>query len=95
MKKHDSYTQILLILKDLKLEYPQYPISQHISLALSEDEIMGLDDKTFLKCLEKYKAELDLNTVPDTALDKIIEDGNNLFKKEEVDDEWQIGDSYI
>jgi hypothetical protein len=93
MRKPNPYTQILLILKDLKLEHPGYPISQHISLALSEDEISGLGDEEFFKCLQKYKDELELNTVPDKDIEKIIEEGTNLeslFNKED-EDEWEKG----
>lgn len=94
MRKPSISTQILLVLKDLQTAHPSYPLCNHISTALSEyKDIWGIDDKDFLSSLLKYKSELELNTIPDKDIDKIIEEGKNLetlFNREGEED-W---DSY-
>lgn len=52
----------------------------------------GLTDKEFLFALEKYRAELDYNISPDTDVDKIVKDAqdldiNKILGEEEQDEE--------
>jgi hypothetical protein len=86
-----THTQILLRLKDLKLDFPKQSICHHLSLATADyGDIFKMDDEELLAALTKYKEELEINTVPDNELERIIEEGKNLdilFKKEFSDDE--------
>jgi len=96
--KPNYYTEILVILKDLHLDYPSCPMSKHIATAFSEyGEIWGLSNKDLLDALRKYKNQLDLDTVPEKSIDKIIEEGKNLdklFKKDLVEGGEEDWDSY-
>jgi hypothetical protein len=47
-----------------------------------------MTDKELVFALEKYKAELGINIVPDEDIDEIVKDGldlNSLFKEEDND----------
>ena len=84
--KPNTHTRILLRLKDLKLDFPDQSICHHLSLATADyGDIFKMDDDDLLAALDKYKMELEINTVPDNELERIIEEGKNLdilFKKE-------------
>lgn len=86
-KKPSCYNQCIKLLHDLHRDYPNYTLSMHLSTALSDyGEFWGLADKELLFALEKYRAELESNIVPEKELDKIIEEGKNLetlFKTDE------------
>lgn len=88
-KKTTLYSQAVQILHDLKKEYPNNTLGQHIAIALGDyGDIWGLTDKEFLFALEKYKSEMELNIVSDVEVDKIVRDAENLdklFREEEED----------
>jgi hypothetical protein len=81
MGKPNDYYQVLALLQQLHISYPNYNMGRHIATALDEyGDVWGLTDKEILFALEKYKAELDMD-VPHTdesELDQIIKDGMNL-----------------
>lgn len=89
-KKATPYNQAVQILHDLKKEYPAYTLGQHISTALGDyGDIWGITDKEFVFALEKYRAEMEMNIVSDSEVDKIIKDAENLdilFRNEEEED---------
>mgnify|MGYP003346301184 CR=1 FL=1 len=93
MRKPNYYNQIIHILQQLHLAYPEYNMGKHLATALDGyGDIWGLTDKEILFALEKYKAELDLD-VPHTdekELDQIIKDAMNLedILKEEDNEEY-------
>lgn len=88
-KKATPYNQAVQILHDLKKEYPSNTLGQHISTALGDyGDIWGITDKEFVFALEKYKAEMELNIISDSEVDKIVKDAENLdtlFQDEEED----------
>ena len=94
MRKPNYYNQIIHLLQQLHLAYPEYNMGKHLATALDEyGDIWGLTDKEILFALEKYKAELDLD-VPHTdekELDQIIKDAMNL---EDILKEEDNGEDY-
>jgi hypothetical protein len=93
--KPNYYTEILVLLKDLHLDYPSYSLSKHLATAFSEyRDIWGISNRELLESLKKYKNQLDLDTTPEQSIDKIIEEGTNLeklFKKDlaEGEEDWE------
>jgi hypothetical protein len=89
MRKISDYNRVIKLLQELHSDYPDYTIAQHLATALSDyGDFWGLTDKEVLFALEKYKSELALDIqqlAPDTYVQKIVEDANNLFG--EVDEE--------
>lgn len=80
-KRATPYNQAVQILHDLKKEYPNNTLGQHIATALGDyGDIWGISDKEFVFALEKYRAEMELNIVSDTEVDKIVKDAENLDK---------------
>jgi len=84
------YEDILKTLVMLKNRFPTYSFGQHISTAFSDyGDIWGLSDKECAFALEKYAAELEFNIVSDDEVQKIVEEGKNLdklFQEEEDED---------
>lgn len=80
-KKPSAYNQAIHLLQELKHLYPTYSLGQHISTSLSDyGDAWGITDKELVFALEKYKTELEFNTVPDEDINKIIEEGKDLTK---------------
>ena len=94
MRKPNYYNQIIHILQQLHLAYPEYNMGKHLATALDGyGDIWGLTDKEIVFALEKYKAELELD-VPHTdekELDQIIKDAMNL---EDILKEEDNGEDY-
>ena len=94
MKKPNYYNQVIHLLQQLHIAYPDYNMGKHLATALDGyGDIWGLTDKEILFALEKYKAELDLD-VPHTdekELDQIIKDAMNL---EDILKEEDNGEDY-
>jgi len=65
----------------LKKEHPYLEISEHLILA-TDNSVNGLTDKELYTNLQKYKTELDINTVSYIDLEKIIDETEELFKDE-------------
>lgn len=88
-KKSTPYNQAIQILQDLKKEYPNYSLGQHLSTALGDyGDIWGITDKELVFALEKYKTEMEMNIVSDAEVDRIVKDAQNLdklFQDEEED----------
>jgi len=94
-KRTCPYNQAIHVLQELKKAYPHYTMGQHFSTALSDyGDVWGLTDKEFLFALEKYKTELEYNIVPEKEIDKIIEEGKDLytlFKDDNQEDQEENG----
>jgi len=87
----DYFEKIIKILKDLKKDHPDVEISKHYSLATDCGDF-SMSDKELFHALQKHKSELDMNTLSDKDLDKVIAETDELFKEVESDDEedpWQ------
>lgn len=90
MRTMSPYNACIKVLKELHTEHPNYTLSMHIGTALADyRDIWGISDKEMLFALDKYKAELDSNIVPETEVERIIEEGKNLDKLFTEDDEWE------
>jgi hypothetical protein len=89
-KKSTAYNQAIHTLMDLKKEHPHHTLGQHIATALGDyGDVWSVSDKEFAFALEKYKAELEFNTVSDEEVDRIMKDAQNLdtlFQEEEEED---------
>lgn len=90
MRKANYYNQAISILQELHKDHPTYNMGRHISTALDGyGDVWGMTDKELAFALEKYKAELGINIVPEEDIDKIVNDGLNLdslFKEEDNGD---------
>jgi hypothetical protein len=60
-------------------------ISKHCALAT--DSNFNHSDKELFQALQKHKDELDMNTLSDNDLQKVIDETDELFK--EIDDDWE------
>jgi len=81
MGRKTEYGQIVQLLIELKDDYPSYSLGQHLSTALGDyGDLWGVSDKEIAFALEKYKTELECNTVSDEEVDKIVKDAENLDK---------------
>jgi hypothetical protein len=86
-KKKSEYSEIIDVLRELKVLHPSYSMGRHIATALDDcGDVWGMRDKELLFSLEKYKSELDMNIVSDDALDNIVNEGMNLFNQEDYGD---------
>lgn len=84
MSKKDYHDEIIRALQDLHTLYPNQNTGRHLSMALSEyGDCWAMSDKELLFALQKYSAELDINTVDDSEIQKIIKDGMDLKPLEE------------
>jgi len=83
--KVDYFEKCIKILKELKREHPDVEISKHYSLA-TDCGSFSLSDKELYYVLHKHKNELDMNTLPDGDLEKVIKDTEELFTEVESDD---------
>lgn len=88
-----NYDQIIVVLKQLKEEFPSYNMGRHLDTALSDyKDVWSVTDKEMLYALNKYKSQLTMD-VPhpdDSELDKIIKDGlnlNTILQEDEEDDD--------
>jgi len=84
----DYFEKIIKILKELKKDYPDVDISRHYSLA-TDCATFTFTDKELFHALQKHKGELDMNTLSDKDMEKVIEETDDLFTEVEVDDEDQ------
>jgi hypothetical protein len=65
-------------------------ISKHYSLA-TDCGSFSLSDKELFVALQKHKNELDMNTLSDKDLEKVIDETDELFTEvepDDVEDEW-------
>jgi hypothetical protein len=85
MKNQVYFEKIIKILKELKKDHPDVDVSKHYSLA-TDCSNFALSDKELYYALQKHKAELDMNTLSDKDLEKVIAETEDLFKEEEYDE---------
>jgi hypothetical protein len=87
MKAHtDYFEKVIKILKELKKDHPDVEISKHYSLA-TDASGFSLSDKELFLALQKHKNELDINTLSDKDLERIIGDTDELFSEVDPEDE--------
>lgn len=82
----DYFEKVIKILRDLKKDHPDVEISKHYSLA-TDCGNFSLSDKELFLALQKHKSELDMNTLSDKDLDKVLQETDELFKEVESEDE--------
>jgi hypothetical protein len=73
------------VLRELKREHPDLEISKHYLLA-TDNNSFTLTDKELYYALNKYKTELDMNTLSTQDMEKVISDTEDLFKEVEPED---------
>ena len=84
MRKANYYNQAISTLQELHKNYPTYNMGRHLATVLDEyGDVWGMTDKELVFALEKYKAELGINIIPDEDIDEIVKDGMDLFKEED------------
>lgn len=87
MSKTNYLGDIVKCLQELHSLYPNQNIGRHLSMALSEyGDCWAMSDRELLFALQKYAAELDMNTVDDSEIQKIIKEGMDLKPLEEDDE---------
>jgi len=90
--KANYYSRAIHILQQLKKDYPNQTLGQHIGMALEEyKDISGITDKEFEFALTKYQTELDMNIVSDIDVNRVYKEGLNLdtiLDEEDLDDEY-------
>jgi len=100
MSKVTEHSQIIEILRQLKVEYPNQGIGRHLSNILSDyPNYWGMSDKEFLFALEKYKFELDDNHLPpEKEIEKLVDESSSIENLREGIDEYtefdEEGDDY-
>lgn len=86
MKNQVNYFEkVMMILRQLKEDHPDIDISKHYSLA-TDCGSFNLSDRELFLALQKHKNELDINTLSDRDLERVIEETDELFK--EVEEEF-------
>lgn len=91
--QHDYFDRVIKVLKELKKDHPLAEISTHFILATDSDKY-PITDKELYNALMKHKAELDMNTLPDSELEKVIEETDDLFTEVEPEDIEDLEDEY-
>lgn len=85
--KMSQYNKCLQILQQLKINFPKYTLSQHLSTVIDEyKNLWGVNDKDLLTSLIEYQNQLQTDIPHDDELDEIIKGGmdlENLLKPEE------------
>jgi hypothetical protein len=87
--KPNYYKEVLEVLLELKVLYPNQTLGQHLATALEDyQDLWGVPDSEILYCLQKYQATLEYNSVPretsDKELEKIVKEGMNLPSANEL-----------
>lgn len=79
MKKLNYYNKAVHILQELKKDFPNETLGQHLSTAFADyPDTWSLSDKEVLFALEKYQLEKDNQYLGETYVDKIYNDGLNI-----------------
>ncbi len=85
----DYFDKAIRAFRDLKRDHPDVELSKHYLLA-TDSNTFPLSDKELYYALMKHKSELDMNTLSDDDLQRVIEETEDLFTEIEPDeeDEW-------
>ena len=86
----DYFERVIKILRDLKKEHPDVEIAKHCALAT--DSNFNFSDKELYKALQKHKSELEMNTLSDKDLQRVIDETEELFTEVEDDTDWTDDD---
>lgn len=80
MGKHPNYyNKIIQVLQDLKKEFPNQTMGQHLATALEDyNDLWGVSDKEILYAIEKYQLEKDNSFRSPSEVDYIYKDGLNI-----------------
>jgi len=91
MKEIDYYDEGLKTLKQLKKEYPNLRLGQHLSMAFADyGDTFHVSNKEMSFALTKYQAELEFNTVSDSDIEEVIRNTEEMFGEVEVEqDDWE------
>jgi hypothetical protein len=81
----DYFERVIKIFKELKEDHPDVDITKHLMLAT--DANINFSDKELYHALQRHKNELDMNTLSDRDLEKVISETEELFQETEVEDE--------
>lgn len=84
----DYFEKIIKLLKELRKDHPDVELSKHYCLA-TDSGSFSMSDKELYQALQKYKTELDMNTLSNRDLEKVIDDAEDMFKEIDVDP-WEI-----
>lgn len=80
----DYFERVIKLLKELKEDHPDVDVCKHLMLAT--DTNLNLNDKELFSVLQKHKGELDMNTLSDKDLQKVIEETDELFQDVDYDE---------
>lgn len=96
MASLNYYKECLKVLDSLHTTHPTFSLGRHLSTALSDyGDIWGIPNKELLFALQKYEAEMELNT-PNSAsheqfVDKVVKDAldmDHLLDEEQEDNDY-------
>lgn len=97
--QENYFEKCMKTLKELKRDYPNSGIGKHITLAMFDyNDTFGITDREFSFALEKYQAELELNTVSDKDIENVLLETDKIFEDFEskgiksLDDDWENED---
>lgn len=83
----DYFERIQKGFKKLKAEYPTSTMGKHLDIAFGEYRcLFSVSDKELSHALDKYIAELDIDTF-DCDVEEIVKDGQTMFTEIEVDED--------
>jgi hypothetical protein len=79
-RKQSPHSQILHILQELHIAYPEYNMGKHLATALDGHDVWGITDKELHQSLVIYKEQLDMDVshASDDELEEILKDGQDL-----------------
>lgn len=88
MGKHPNYyNKAVQVLVDLKKEFPNQALGQHLSTAFEDyNDLWGVSDKEILHALEKYQFEKDNTYSSASEVEEIYKDGLSIDKPNYLDE---------
>jgi hypothetical protein len=86
-RKQNPHSQIIHILQELHIAYPEYNMGKHLATALDGHDVWGITDRELHSSLVIYKSQLDMDIshTDENELDEILKDGqdlDNILKEE-------------
>lgn len=89
--KKSEYDRIVDVFLELKKQYPNYTIGQHLSTALCDyPDLWCTTEREILFALNKYQTELELDCshiIDESYVNKVVSDGLNLEHLFDEEDE--------